>query len=58
MGESLLDLRMTERAKMAYSALGPEDRRLVDAWFDHLRNWRNDAFVRSKSTPVKSNDET
>jgi hypothetical protein len=49
MSEDLLRRTVTERAEIAYSSLGPEDRRLVGAWFDHLRNWRNDEFIRSRS---------
>jgi hypothetical protein len=26
----------------------------VSAWFDHLRNWRNDEFVRTHARPVKA----
>ena|SRR3989442_1314106 len=58
MEEELLSLEITEPARIAYTALGPEDRRVVSAWFDHLRNWRNDEFIRSKSRQLKSDTET
>jgi hypothetical protein len=57
MADDLLNLRLTEQARIAFSALGPEDRRLVDAWFHHLRNWRNDEFIRSKSRRLASDEE-
>ena len=57
MAESLLALEISDRASIAYSSLGQEDQRLLDAWFDHLRNWRNDEFVRSKSKRLSGDDE-
>jgi hypothetical protein len=57
MAEDLLSLQITDHARIAYTALGPEDRRLVDAWFDHLRNWRSDEFIRSRSRRLKSEEE-
>ena len=58
MAEESLNLELTEHATIAYTALGAEDRRLVDAWFDHLRNWRHDDFIRSKSRRLKPDEET
>ena len=57
MADDLLSLRMTDHAKFAYSTLGSEDRRLLDAWFDHLRNWRNDEFIRSRSERLPTDEE-
>ena len=57
MAENLLLVQIAEHAKIAYSTLGPEDRRLVDAWCDHLRNWRNDEFIRSRSKRLVSDEE-
>src|SRR6266404_588998 len=57
MAEDLLNLHITERAEIAYSSLGSEERRLVDAWFDHLRNWRNDEFIRSRSKLLDSDED-
>jgi hypothetical protein len=53
----VLNLQLAEHAEIAYSTLGPEDRRLVDAWCDHLRNWRNDEFIRSRSKRLDSDEE-
>jgi hypothetical protein len=36
--------------------LGAEDRQEVIAWLDHLRNWDNDASVRSHAKRVNSSD--
>jgi len=57
MAEDLLALQLTEHARIPYTTLGPEERRLVEAWFDHLRNWRNDEFIRSQSRRLKSDEE-
>ncbi len=57
MAENLLNLQISEQARIAYTSLGPEDRRLVEAWFDHLRNWRNDDFIRSKSKRLNPDEE-
>ena len=45
--QGLMNVQLSDHARMAYSSLGPEDRRRVEAWFDHLQNWRNDEFIRS-----------
>jgi hypothetical protein len=57
MADAPMNLQVTEQARMAYSSLGPDDRRLVDAWFDHLRNWRNDEFVRSRSRRLRADED-
>jgi hypothetical protein len=53
----LLKLELTEHARIALATLGPEDRRLVDAWLDHLKNWWNDDYIRSKSSRLKPDEE-
>src|SRR2546426_1153263 len=57
MPDDLLSLHVSEHARIAYSSLGPDDRRRVDAWFDHLRNWKNDEFIRSKSKPLQPEED-
>jgi hypothetical protein len=57
MAEDLLSVQIAEHAEIVYSTLGQEDRRLVDAWCDHLRNWRNDEFIRSRSRRLASDQE-
>lgn len=44
----------TPPVDIALRTLDDEDRRRVHAWFDHLRNWDSDSFVRSHSVPLKS----
>jgi len=39
--------RTSQPAEIAISNFGPEDRRRVSAWFDHLKNWENEATVLS-----------
>lgn len=57
MADNLMDLEITDQATIAYTSLGPEDRRLVDAWLDHLRNWRNDEFIRARSQRLASDQD-
>jgi hypothetical protein len=56
MAKELLDLQVSDHAKIAYNSLGPDDRRRVDSWFDHLRNWGNDEFIRSKARRLNSEE--
>jgi hypothetical protein len=44
-----MELVLSHAAEIGLGSLGDEDRRKVSAWFDYLRNWENDPFVRSKS---------
>ncbi len=49
MDAGILNIDVSESAEIAFSTLNADDRRLVSAWFDHLKNWRNDDFIRSRS---------
>jgi hypothetical protein len=40
--------------QIAIRTLSEEDRRRIWAWFDHLRNWENDSFVREHSEKLPS----
>lgn len=42
----------TPDVDMSLRTLGPDERRRVHAWFDHLANWDNDSFVRQNSHPL------
>jgi hypothetical protein len=44
-----VNVSLTPPVEIALRTLGEEDRRRVSAWFDHLKNWRTDAFVREHS---------
>src|SRR5437899_2208188 len=57
MADRFMNLKKTEQASIALSSLGDEDRRLVHAWFDHLRNWWNDDFIRSRSQRLPADEE-
>jgi mRNA-degrading endonuclease RelE of RelBE toxin-antitoxin system len=35
-------------------SLGEEDRLQIQAWFDHLRNWENDPFIRKHAEKLPS----
>src|SRR3954454_931698 len=39
----------TPSVDIALRTMDADDRRKVDAWFDHLRNWDGDEYVRSHS---------
>ena len=56
MGRDLLDLDVTEHASMAYTSLEADDRRLLNAWFERLRDWKNDESIRSRSRRLKIDD--
>lgn len=58
MAESLLNCEVTDRARMAYTTLGEDDRLHLDAWFEQLRNWRNDEVLRERSKRVEVDSET
>jgi hypothetical protein len=47
----------TPPVDIALRTLGDEDRRRVEAWFDHLKNWENDPFVRAHSQELPSADD-
>jgi hypothetical protein len=40
--------------KIALRSLDAENARKVHAWFDHLKNWDRDAFVRGRSHSLAS----
>ena len=44
-----MNLILSDAAEIALRTLGDEDRRKVFAWFDYLRNWESDPFVRDRS---------
>jgi len=44
-----MELALNHAAEIALRTLGDEDRRKMQVWFDYLRNWDTDEFVRSRS---------
>jgi mRNA-degrading endonuclease RelE of RelBE toxin-antitoxin system len=40
---------ITPPVEIALRSLDSENRRRIHAWFDHLKNWDGDQFVRSRS---------
>ena len=44
----------TPNVDFALRTLGTEDQLRVKAWFDHLKNWDTDSFVRTHSFPLKT----
>ena len=43
---------LSERVKTALATLSRDDRERVHTWFGYLRNWEEDAFVRSQSVAL------
>jgi mRNA-degrading endonuclease RelE of RelBE toxin-antitoxin system len=43
---------LSERVKTALNTLSQDDRARVHTWFGYLRNWEEDAFVRSQSVKL------
>lgn len=50
----LIDVVVSDHARMALTSLGADDRRRVHSWFDNLANWKNDRNVRSRARPIPS----
>lgn len=52
-----MELRTEPPVDIALRTLQREERRSIDAWFDHLKNWDNDSHVRkiSHQLPHKKN---
>ena len=50
-----MNIISTQAVDIALSTLREEDRRRMTAWFEHLKNWETDEFVRKRSH--KLNDE-
>lgn len=46
---TLMAVHVSDHARIAIAGLTDEERRIVHSWLDHLRNWRNDGFIRDKS---------
>jgi hypothetical protein len=43
--------------EIALRTLGDQDRQRVEAWFDHLRSWENDPFIRQQSQKLTSGED-
>jgi mRNA-degrading endonuclease RelE of RelBE toxin-antitoxin system len=44
-----MQIILSERVQTALKTLSRDDRERVQSWFGYLRNWEEDAFVRSQS---------
>lgn len=51
-----MKLVVTQPVQIALRTLSAEDRRMVLACLDHLRNWENDAVVRERSHKLASGE--
>jgi mRNA-degrading endonuclease RelE of RelBE toxin-antitoxin system len=47
-----MQVMLSERVKTALNTLSRDDRERVQTWFGYLRNWEEDAFVRSQSVTL------
>jgi hypothetical protein len=57
MAEKLLTLRLEPQVEFALSTLDPNPRRIMGNWFEGLRRWHTDDFVRSRSQKLKPDEE-
>jgi hypothetical protein len=57
MAEQLLKLRFERHVEFSLSTLGDNDRRIMEGWFESLRRWHTDDFVRSRSRLFKADEE-
>ena len=55
--ESLLNVQFSQQAQAALLSLGEEDRRVLNSLFSHLRNWRNDEFIRTRSKRLRQTED-
>lgn len=51
-----MKVKYTSAVDIALRTLGQEDRQRVQAWFDHLKNWDKNPFVRVHSYRLEEND--
>ena len=47
-----MQVMLSERVKTALNTLSGDDRERLHTWFGYLRNWEEDAFVRSQSVTL------
>lgn len=57
MAEKLLTLRLPRHVEFSLSTMGDEDRRIMLGWFEDLRRWHADEFVRAHSRKLKVDEE-
>jgi hypothetical protein len=57
MAEQLLDLRLEPQVELSLSTLDPNPRRIMEGWFEYLRRWHTDDFIRSRSQKLKPDEE-
>jgi mRNA-degrading endonuclease RelE of RelBE toxin-antitoxin system len=53
-----MQVELSERVKTALNTLSRDDRERVHTWFDYLRNWEEDTFVRSQSATLNVQGES
>jgi hypothetical protein len=51
-----MNLMLTPPVEVALQALGPPERRKVDAWLERLKNWDNDQEIRLRAGRTASAD--
>jgi hypothetical protein len=53
-----MKIEITAPVEIALRTLGQDDRWQLLAWFDHLKNWEGDEFVRTHSHKLSSPKNT
>jgi hypothetical protein len=51
-----VNVLQTLPVEIALRTLGLQDRQELLAWFDHLKNWEHDSFLRNCAKQVNSSD--
>jgi hypothetical protein len=51
-----MNVLLTPPVEIGLRTLGPEDRQEVLAWFDDLKKWETDAWLRSRAKQVNPSD--
>jgi hypothetical protein len=51
-----MNVILTPPVEIALRTLGEEDRLRLTAWFDHLKNWEKDDYVRRRSQKLNPDE--
>ena len=52
-----MNVILTQPVEIALRTLGEEDRLRVTAWFEHLKHWEKDDYVRRRSQKLNPDEE-
>jgi len=52
-----MNVVQTPPVETALRTMGEDDRRKIQVWFDYLRNWEKDGYIRQHSKKLDSYDD-